>query len=139
MLKTFSADLNTLKEMLAFVREQFEKFDFDEDGTHKAEVACEEAIVNIINHGYLHAQGEITIECLFLNPQGIKVIISDEGIPFNPVLNLREKPNPNSNKIGGYGINLILNLMDKVAYIRENNRNKLTMIKYKQSTFKTPF
>lgn len=133
MFKVFSADLNKLPEMLAFVREQFKQFEFGEEGIHKVELACEEAIVNVINHGYLHAEGSITVECLFLDSQGIKVIISDEGIPFNPMLCPTVGQNPlDSNRVGGFGIHLILNLMDKVTYVRENNRNKLTLIKYKQ-------
>jgi serine/threonine-protein kinase RsbW len=134
MFKVFSADLNKLPEMLAFVREQFTKFEFGEDGIQKVELACEEAIVNTISHGYLQADGNITIECLFLNSQGIKIIISDEGVPFNPMLNEKTGQNPlESDKVGGLGIHLILNLMDKVTYVRENNRNKLTLIKYKKA------
>lgn len=134
MLKVFPADLNKLSEMLAFVREQFTKFEFEEDeDIQKVELVCEEAIVNIINYGYSKVEGKITIECLFLINQGIKIIISDEGIPFNPMLSEKVSHNPlESERIGGFGIHLILNFMDKVTYLRENNRNVLTLIKHKK-------
>lgn len=132
MFKIFSANLSKLHEMLAFVCEQSRNFGFDEASVNKVELACEEALVNIMHHGYSHDTGKITIECLFLDSQGIKIIISDEGLPFNPIINVKTSNNSfESKSIGGYGIHLILNLMDKVTYVRENNMNKLTLIKYK--------
>lgn len=132
MFKVFPAQLDCLHEMLAFIAEQFRAFEFKEEAIEKVELACEEALVNIVQYGYLQVKGEISIECLFLDDQGIKIIIRDKGIPFNPLLSTKsfaEKPKVPSE--GGYGIYLILNLMDKVTYVRENNCNKLTLIKYK--------
>lgn len=135
MLKVFPAHLNNLYEMLAFICEQARKFKFKEVAIQQVELACEEALVNIIQHGYLHVEGEISIECLFLDTQGIMVIIRDAGVPFNPILNANALLNPlESESVGGYGIHLILNLMDKVTYVRENSSNKLTLIKYKSSS-----
>jgi serine/threonine-protein kinase RsbW len=133
MFKTFSANLNRLREMLAFVCKQSHDVGFEEPSISKIELACEEALVNIMNHGYLHDAGKISIECLFLDSQGIKIVISDEGLPFNPLMNVKPIHQPIESKaLGGYGIHLILSLMDKVTYIRENNKNKLTLIKYKK-------
>jgi serine/threonine-protein kinase RsbW len=134
MQREFSADLNSLPDMLTFVTDQFHQFGFDEGSVYKVELACEEVLVNIIHHGYLHAGGNISIECLFLNSDGIKIIISDAGVPFNPIINDKlAKQSFGTDTEGGLGIHLILNLMDKVTYVRENNINKLTLIKYKKT------
>ena len=58
-------------------------------------------------------------------------ILSDSGKPFDPTaapsadisLNVEERP------IGGLGIYMVMNIMDKVVYRRDNDRNILTMTK----------
>jgi anti-sigma regulatory factor (Ser/Thr protein kinase) len=59
------------------------------------------------------------------------VAIEDDGIPFNPL----EKETPDTDlpleerKIGGLGIHLVRNLMDKVSYQRRVDKNRLTLVK----------
>ena len=112
------------------------------DLTHKDEMSLrlvlEEALMNIISYAYpkrdtgkvnlkavCHRTGERT--CLRLE-------ITDSGKPFDPTQaktneaqfthDIEQRP------VGGLGIFLIRKHMDEVTYKRENDMNKLIMIKY---------
>lgn len=135
-IKAFPAKMQSLYEILAFTREEAEKAGFSPTYISKIELAVEEALVNIINHGYQNSpdtNDSIDIECSTLNSGGIKIVIRDQGIPYNP-LNHKGTVNPQApldeRTLGGYGIFFILNLMDEVDYTREETSNVLTLIKY---------
>lgn len=133
MIKSFSASLDKLYEMLMFIKEQSEEIGFDNDIVSKIELASEEALVNIISYGYPGRLGNIEIECERLENKGIKIVFRDKGIPYNPLRNLKQidtKPFKQEKTIGGYGIHFILTIMDEVLYNREENVNVLTLVKY---------
>lgn len=129
----YKAHLENLAGMMAFIHDQAKGCGFEASKLHCIELACEEALVNIIKHGYPKTPGQITLHCNMISGKGIEIIISDQGIPFNP-LNHIKKPskatNIESKPLGGYGIHLILQLMDDVKYQRMDNFNCLTLIKY---------
>lgn len=135
-LKAFSADMQNLYEMLAFVRQEAEHAGFDPPYISKIELAIEEALVNIICHGYPESFGEpgfIDIECTMPIEGGIKITIRDQGIPYNP-LEHKSSIAPHApldqRELGGYGIYFIMHLMDDINYQREEGANILTLIKY---------
>ncbi len=133
MSKNFLASLDKLYEMLGYIREKAKEANFDEVNISKIELACEEALVNIITYGYPEDKGYIEINCQKTKRPGIKITIKDHGFPHNPLTNakafdpqtLAEVPS-----LGGYGVFFILKMMDEVAYKWENNANLLTLIKY---------
>lgn len=134
MLKVFPASLDQLYAMLDFVRESAAKVGFDEQHILKIELAAEEALVNIITHGYTQTtSGDILISCdCPPEEKGLKIIIKDQGVPFNPLLEPHELQDSKleNRKIGGLGIIFILKLMDKVNYERDKKFNVLTLVKY---------
>lgn len=133
MNKTFPASLEKLKEMLVFVQSQAKLVGFDDVQISKIELASEEALVNIISYGYPDASGKIDIHCSAPNNSGIKIIIKDDGIPYNPLdksINIDRKKTAEHQVIGGYGIFFIRNIMDEVDYCRHNQHNVLTLVKY---------
>lgn len=98
-------------------------------------LALEEALVNVIQYAYpTHAKGQIVLEASWKssNPSTLTFVLTDEGVAFNPLQvekvdvtqGLDERP------IGGLGIFLIRKLMDEVTYRREENKNKLVMVKH---------
>jgi serine/threonine-protein kinase RsbW len=127
MGKTFPAHLKNLYEMLAFIGEQAKETGFHAGIISQIELACEEALVNIISYGYPEYRGNIEIMCFNLDTKGIKIIIKDHGIPFNPLSVGKKSTGVSSN--GGYGVFFILKLMDEVSYSREDNCNILSLIK----------
>lgn len=132
MKKQFPISIDHLYEMLEFVLIQVISVGFTTDAIAKIELAVEEALINIINHSGLDEKSEIEIECLEI-AQGIKITIRDNGIPYNPLTNLKvidQKTPLEERQLGGYGIYLIVMLMDNVVYHHEKNTNVLTLTKY---------
>ncbi len=132
MRKTYPAALDQLYSMLRFVREQSGLAGFSSSSISKIEMALEEVLVNIINHGYPEGPGNIEIDCMPIKKQGIKIVIKDQGIDFN-LLEMDDHydpKDPTKNRIGGYGIFFIKQLVDGINYIREDNSNILTLVKY---------
>ncbi len=136
--KVFPAELERLYDMLEFIKEYGKSHHVPSDALDQLTLAAEEALVNIINYGYPKSKGTIEITCKHSTPKiGIKIIIKDQGIPFNPIESV---PNPppsvstilgkSENSLGGYGIYILIGLMDKVEYQRFEGGNMLSLIKY---------
>lgn len=134
MQKSFPASMESLYAMLQFILQHSQKETFPPEVLQKLELASEEALVNIINYSGLDHFGQIIVACFSESSGGIKIVIKDEGVPYNPLENVCsiDRTTPiEKRKIGGYGIHLIVSIMDKVSYRREGNFNVLTLIKYK--------
>ncbi len=131
----FPASLDHLYQMLSFIREFVEGMGFNTSDLSKIELAAEEAIVNIISYGYSSHQGNIEITCQSPNPETVHITIKDDGIPYNPVANHKEKSKLDLNNctVGGYGIYFIVKIMDDVKYTREDNSNVLMLVKRKKN------
>ena len=134
MNRSFPATMDELHEMLKFVRGEFNVEGFKGAVLTQMELAVEEAIVNIIKHGYIKKCGDIRIDCIHLiEKPGIKVILVDCGIHYNPLLNIPKDLNVSmdARPIGGYGVHLIKKIMDKVDYEYKDECNVLTLTKYR--------
>lgn len=139
MHKIFPADLDRLYEMLEFIKSYGVSHSISSSILDQIILATEEALVNIISYGYPEEKKgtiEITCESPAQRP-GIKIEIKDQGIPFNPVENVPpELPTPTDaltqteEALGGYGIYILIGLMDHVEYKRVNEGNILSLTKY---------
>lgn len=139
--QVFVSSMDLLYSMLKFVKDRAIEADFNSTLISKIELASEEALVNIITHGYPNnSKGTIEILCSNPDPQknAIQIVLIDYGIPFNPLEaiknfkpgNIEDLDDKAETQIGGYGIYFIVNMMDSVHYKREDEKNILTMIKY---------
>lgn len=137
--KIFPAEIDSLYDMLEFIKANGEKNHISSLALDQIILAAEEALVNIISYGYPNEKkGTIEIGCEETTPQpGIKLIIKDQGIPFNPIEKAPATPPPPSSllnetetSLGGYGIYILIGLMDRVEYQRLEDGNMLTLIKY---------
>ena len=95
-------------------------------------LACEEVIVNIISYAYpAGVDGYIELD-ITRESNELRIEICDGGKPFNPVE--RQAPDVTQHlddrDIGGLGIYLVLQTMDRVTYLYEEGRNKLVLIKH---------
>lgn len=134
MIRTFSASLDKLYDMLSFIREHAESVGFDSPEISKIELATEEAIVNIVSYGYPNATGMIEINCSYQEEKGFKIVIKDFGAAYNPICYTKQydvNVSVESRKVGGFGVYFMLKIMDQVNYSRENDVNVLTLIKNK--------
>lgn len=117
-LPAFQACITTRTRLLGFPPER----------VGDIELALEEVLVNIINYAYPEAVGDIEIQCHGVGASFLIEVI-DSGVPFDvtqlaaPQLgeDLAER------EIGGLGVYLVKQLMDKVEYCRENGRNHLLL------------
>ena len=121
MSTVFSASLEHLHEMLRWICNNTEVAFFSKKNKEQIELAAEEAIVNIIKHGYGKNPGTIEIECFLTDDEDVELSFKDKGIPCNPLENTHSE--------GGSGVKLILALMDNVSYQRQGQYNILTMRK----------
>jgi anti-sigma regulatory factor (Ser/Thr protein kinase) len=100
---------------------------------NKVILAVDEAVTNIIEHGYDEgADGSIEIEVEADDDQ-FKIMIRDSGRVFNP----ESIPNPDMKEHvtrghkKGLGIFLMRQIMDEVRYkFRDGVKNELTLVKF---------
>lgn len=124
------AHLNSLQKSVAFVSSFTGKLGFNRRRLSEIELCVEEILVNIFNYAYSGEPGEVEISCSS-GPEGTLTIkIVDSGIPFN-ILSSNDPDislNIDERHIGGLGIYFVKQLMDRVEYSRENNKNVLLLI-----------
>jgi anti-sigma regulatory factor (Ser/Thr protein kinase) len=99
------------------------------------ELACEEALVNIINYAYSNEnRGNVEINCTVDQKGDCIIELIDNGPPFD--LRLLPDPDINENiterRIGGMGTLLIKKFSDEIKYHRLQNKNFLALKFYKQ-------
>jgi serine/threonine-protein kinase RsbW len=94
-------------------------------------LALDELFTNIISYGF-NDRSEHAIQVRVAADDSVLTItVEDDGIPFNPI----EQTEPRipatieDCTVGGLGIYLIKNLMDDVAYQRNQEKNILTLKK----------
>jgi len=124
------AIMDNLEKGIDFILAGIDDAGIDKKMLFQLRLACEEVIVNIINYAYPDSKGSMEIS-YDINDNELVIVISDSGVPFNPIK--KEEPDLNipleERKIGGLGIFLVRNIMDQVEYQRDNGRNILTMRK----------
>ena len=94
-------------------------------------LVLEEAVSNVIFYAFEDEEKHDIEIFIALQDDQLKIEIVDDGIPFDPSkseqadisLPIEERP------VGGLGILLISKIMDEVLYIREDNKNKLSLMK----------
>ena len=125
---------NDLKE-IETVKEAFEKFTkvngIAEKMSKQFMIAIDELLNNVIHYGYpKDKENEIQVN-FELSETMLSLTFIDEGIPFNPfqkaqpdtTMSIEERP------IGGLGLHLVKNMMDKVEYQRHKNKNIVKITK----------
>jgi anti-sigma regulatory factor (Ser/Thr protein kinase) len=104
----------------------------DGDTPVKLALALEEAVANLINHAFADqpAPHRIAIE-LTIEPDRVSALVIDNGRPFDPTA----APEPDRSSpletrdVGGLGIHLIRQTMDRVDYRRTGDENRLRLEK----------
>ena len=119
-------------ELIPAALEEFaERDNWPPDLVFKLNLVIEELGVNIVN--YSGAAGDIEIS-LASDSERVIVEISDDGRPFNPLLD-QDTPDVSAplgdRPIGGLGIHLVRSMVDEMRYSREDGKNKLAITKLK--------
>ena len=124
-------DVRQIPQLADFVETIAQESNLDQALAMTLNLALEEAVTNVIMYAYPKgSQGLVDLEAI-VRKDSLVFILSDSGKPFDPTaapkadisLDVEERP------IGGLGIYMVMNIMDSVAYRRENDRTILTMTK----------
>jgi anti-sigma regulatory factor (Ser/Thr protein kinase) len=96
-----------------------------------ANLAIEELVTNAMKYGYDDANEHVVEIKLALEHGGLVVTVTDDGRPFNPLT----WPEPDTRLpledrlIGGLGVHLLRKMSDEMEYVRDGNKNRLTLRK----------
>jgi serine/threonine-protein kinase RsbW len=107
---------------------------FHEGYINRILIAVDEAVTNIIEHGYdgrEHGKSTIDIS-ITVDPDVFSITILDQGEAFDPrtMSDVDIERHVAAGRSGGLGVFLIRKIMDVVDYHHETGRhNKLTMVK----------
>ena len=126
------AELDSLKDVLAFIDGLLEKADCPVKIQMQLDIAVEEMYVNIAHYAYTGEVGEAQVSASYdEKTKEFTIELRDSGIPFNPLA----RPDPDvsltaeQRRIGGLGIFMVKKSMDRVDYKREDGQNVFTMVK----------
>lgn len=128
------ANLDEIPKISEDIEEILSSQHFSADEMLDVQLAVEEVIANVINHGYAGKTGSVGIRC-DASPEKITIEISDSARAFNPLT----VPEPDVSKdiedrrIGGLGIFLVRRVMDSVTYQYRNHKNVLTLVKIRKN------
>jgi serine/threonine-protein kinase RsbW len=116
-----------------FVRETAKKFGFTGKALNEIDLAIEEAVTNVMKHGYdPEENAEFDLMCERI-PDGIEIIIKEHGIPFDPAQAPLYKPADDIAEADarGLGLHLLRMTMDDVAFLNLGPEGRETrLIKY---------
>jgi anti-sigma regulatory factor (Ser/Thr protein kinase) len=124
-------DLAELQRLADAVREFGEGNRLPAEAVYDARLALEEAVVNIITHGYDDRRRHRITVRLSLRRGEMVLEVEDDGKPFNPL----SLPPPDTMRPldqrtpGGFGVHLVRSVVDSLEYRREGGKNILVMKK----------
>ena len=131
---TFPGSYSSLIKIGEFVNQAAKSIGFEGFELYKIETAVDEACSNIIEHAYGEDNfGEIDIS-ITTNPEKITITLTDYGEPFDP--EYVKQPNLNTDlqnrEDHGLGIYMMKQWMDEVNFMNYENKNILTLVKYRK-------
>ena len=122
------ADLSRMFAVQTFIEESLKKAKISKKYIRQMLIASDEIMSNICK--YSKAK-EVTVGCQ-VGKEEVILFFEDDGIAFNPLK--KDKPDVNApieqRKIGGLGIYMVCEMMDKVTYAYMHGKNRLTIKKY---------
>jgi serine/threonine-protein kinase RsbW len=90
----------------------------------RLELAVHEVCANVVDHAYRSAAGVIDLAGIATEDK-IVVTVRDSGAPFDAALVRR--PAPDAPQVRGYGLMIIEQLVDDIAYERRDEANLWTL------------
>ena len=129
---TLEAKRENLDSVLDFVHQALDESQCSPKSLMQLDLAVEELFVNIAQYAYYPKTGAVTILAEFYAESSeITVTLIDKGIPYNPLskkdpdmtLAVKERP------IGGLGIYMAKNIMDRLSYEYKDGQNILRISK----------
>ena len=126
IVRAISENLN---EVMDFIDAELEANNCAPKLHNQINIAVEEIFINIANYAYEPETGDAVISVSV--DENVTVVFEDRGKPYNPM----EQAAPDLDKpavereIGGLGIFMVKKLMDSMEYLRDGDKNVLTIRK----------
>ena len=124
-------DISEISKLAIFIDELSEELDFTPELNFNLNLVLEEAVSNVILYAYgKEEQKEISLVAQSCD-NNLVFVLTDSGTEFDPtkVPDADITLSAEEREIGGLGIFLIRQIMDKVDYQRIGEKNVLTMRK----------
>ncbi|MDD5677452.1 MAG: ATP-binding protein [Kiritimatiellae bacterium] len=125
--QTIGNTLESLSPLTTEVNRFMEQHALSHEAIFRVNLAIEEIVTNIIKYGYDDTAPHAITVALDLFPDTIRLRLKDDGHPFNPL----HTPEPDiyvpldQRKVGGLGLHLVREIVDRIVYRRENDANIL--------------
>ena len=125
-----SAQVRDLNDMREFLEKAVLALGGSDDDAGDLVLAVNEAVTNVLLHGYDGQPGPVTI-CVEVVDNDLRVILSDNAPPFDPTrvpppdifLPLEDLP------LGGLGVHMMRQLTDELLYRPLADGNELVFVK----------
>lgn len=124
-------EISEIAKLNLFVEELSEELDLSPELTFNLNLVLEEAVVNVINYAYPKNESqEISLSAQKID-DNLYFVLTDSGKEFDPtqVPDADISLSAEDRQIGGLGIFLIRQIMNKVEYQRIDGKNVLTLKK----------
>lgn len=112
-----------------FIERYGREHGLDENSVMNVTLVLDEAVVNVIAHGYVdRGEHEISVR-LALEGDRLRIDVEDDGVAFDP----RETPPPRfdlpiaERPVGGLGVHIVKSMTESLDYRREGGRNHFSM------------
>ncbi|EHJ46432.1 putative anti-sigma regulatory factor, serine/threonine protein kinase [Solidesulfovibrio carbinoliphilus subsp. oakridgensis] len=94
-------------------------------------LALDELLTNIISYGYPEDGDHLITVAMGQEGTRLRFVLEDDAQPFDPLTARTPDTTgtPEERRIGGLGIHLVRTIMDRVAYERVDDRNRLILEK----------
>ena len=123
--------LSELEKVGQFIEEIGDELGLSMEMIMNLNLVMEEMVVNVIDYAYPEGK-EADIELLAKSDgKELTFVLSDQGREFDPTAKEDSdmSENPAERQLGGMGIFIVKNIMNKVTYQRLDGKNLLTMRK----------
>ncbi|MGE0432997.1 MAG: ATP-binding protein [Planctomycetota bacterium] len=131
---TIFSQTKWLRTVRDFVTRNIQQSRVAENERGKVILAVDEAIANIIEHGYGSRDDGVIHIIIEVTEESFQITIQDHGVSFDPNLKSDEldiQSHVAAGKRRGLGIFLMRRIMDEVTYhFKEGVRNELVLVKY---------
>lgn len=127
---TLLCDLGAVASSSAWARGSCAEFDIPPDDVHRLDLCISELLANIVSYAHPQPGPHYARLELRFEADAMRLILSDDGVPFDPLGVADPKPlsSLEGAAIGGQGIRLVRNFSDECSYRREDGRNVLTVV-----------
>ena len=129
---TLEAKPENIEAVTQFIDGELEALDCNMKAQMQIDVAIDELFSNIAYYAYAPGTGQATVTFDFdESSRTVSISFIDAGVPFDPL----QKNDPDltapaeERAIGGLGIFMVKKTMDAMRYVRQDNRNILTIQK----------